>query len=133
MWKLITKSRSPFDSTVNFLAFLAALLIVFAMLIVIFEVVMRYFFRNPQGWVIEIAEYSIVFFTFLGVTWVLREEKHVTMELIVNRLKPRSRVMLGIITSILSLYDQRAILPLQQRVLPAGLALLSKYPALVHS
>ncbi len=99
--KLVTKTGTGLARMINFLAALAAVLIVSAMVFICFGVAMRYFMHNPQGWVIEIATYSIVFSTFLGAAWVLQREKHVKIDIVVNRLNPRNQAMLGIVTSII--------------------------------
>jgi TRAP-type C4-dicarboxylate transport system permease small subunit len=72
------------------------------MLAVVYEVVMRYFLGRPTIWVVELSEYSLLFITFLGATWVLRREGHVKLDLVLGRLNPRTQVLLNIITSVLS-------------------------------
>ncbi|MFC2047546.1 TRAP transporter small permease, partial [Chloroflexota bacterium] len=52
-------------------------------------------------WVIEVGEYGLLYMSFLGAAWVLRREGHVKMDLVLNRLKLRSQVLLNVITSIL--------------------------------
>ena len=51
-------------------------------------------------WVVETAEYSLLYMTFLGTAWVLKREGHVKMDLVLNRLKPGIQAILNIITSI---------------------------------
>jgi len=99
--KLLRKATSIFDGTINLLALLAAILIVFMMLAVTYEVVMRYFLTRPTTWVIEITELCLLFVTFLGTAWLLREEGHVRMDLVLSRLKPKTQATLNIVTSII--------------------------------
>lgn len=99
--KLLPKARPALDGAINFLAILSAVLVIFVLVTVSLGVVMRYFVHSPLNWVVETAEYSLVFITFMGAAWVLRMEKHVTMELVSKRLKPRNQDLLGIITSII--------------------------------
>lgn len=96
------KITAIFDQTLNLLAILAVVLIVFIMLAVGTDVVMRYFFSKPMIWVGEISEYSLLFITFLGAAWLLRNEGHVRMDLVLNRLGPRAQAVLNLITSIIS-------------------------------
>ena len=40
---------------------------------------------------------------FLGATWVLKEEGHIKMDLVVNRLNPRAQAWLNIVTSFIGI------------------------------
>jgi len=91
-----------FDRILNLLAFLAAALIAFMMLSVCFEVIMRYFFNRPTSWVLETAEILLLYIAFLPAAWLLREEGHVRMDLVLVRLKPRHQAWVNMITSILA-------------------------------
>ncbi len=46
-------------------------------------------FATP--WTLDISEYLLYAITFLGAPWVLREEGHIAIELVVERLPPRGR------------------------------------------
>jgi len=97
--KLLTKGTGVFDRTINILAFVACVLIIFTMLIVCTDVVMRYFLRRPIIWVIEITEYLLLYITFLSAAWVLKREGHVKVDVFVNQLNPRAQTVFGIVTS----------------------------------
>jgi TRAP-type C4-dicarboxylate transport system permease small subunit len=88
-----------FDFILDFLAFLAGILVVFLMLSVVLEVVLRYFFGSPTSWVVEIAGYILLFVPFMVGAWVLKRESHVRMDLLLNRLSPRTRALLNAITA----------------------------------
>ena len=98
--KLLTRVNSIFDGTIGTLAILAAILIVFIMLAVSADVIMRYFLNRPTVWLIEISEYCLLFITFMSAGWVLKREGHVKMDLMLNRLSSRRRTLLNTITSI---------------------------------
>lgn len=93
------KFRSVFDVTLNLFSLLAILIIVFVLISVCLGVFMRYFLKNPQGWVVQTSQYSLVFVTFLAAAWVLRREKHVTMDLLTNWLSPGKKAVFGMVTS----------------------------------
>lgn len=99
--KLLRKAIYIFDRIIDIAAFFASGLIIFSMIIVCFEVLMRYFLNRPTIWVVEIAEYCILFITFLATAWVLKRESHVQVDLVLNALNPRSQTLLNIITSII--------------------------------
>ena len=97
--KLINRARAIFDGTLDICAVLAAVIIITITLAVSAQVVSRYVFKSPWGGLLEICSFSLVYITFLATAWVLRRERHVTMDLVTSRLNPKSRVILNIITS----------------------------------
>lgn len=99
--KLLTKVTAIFDRTISLLAFLAAILLILIMLSVSAEVFMRQSLARPIVGVLEITEISLLFITFLGAAWVLKIDKHVKIDLLLNRLNPRAQALLNMITSIL--------------------------------
>ncbi len=100
--KAVRKITAIFDRTNNLLAVLAGVLVVFIMLGTAADVLARYLLGTSILWMFEIVEYSLLFITFLAAAWLLREEGHVKMDLVLNRLKPGASTLLNIITSILS-------------------------------
>lgn len=99
--KLLRKVTNIFDGTINLLALLAAVILILVMLVVLYEIAMRYFLNRPTIWVQEYSEFSLLFITFLGTTWLLRREGHVRMDMVLSRLTPRTQIVVNIITSIL--------------------------------
>lgn len=90
-----------FDRTVNVLGFLAAALIAAVMLAVTLEIGLRYFVQHSMIWIIEATQYGLVFITFLGAAWVLKRDKHISIDILLNQLSQRARDVVNIITSIL--------------------------------
>ncbi len=66
------------------------------------DITLRYLFNKPLGWVKEMSEYTLVGMGFLVAAWILKDDGHVKMDLVLNRLAPRAQTMLNIITSIIS-------------------------------
>jgi len=99
--KLIRRIIRIFDAIVNYFAFFAVILILFLVASILYEVVMRYFIGRVVLWTFEVTEYSLLFITFLATTWLLKEEAHVKMDFVLNRLKPRPQAMLNTVTSCL--------------------------------
>ena len=99
--KLLTKVTSIFDRIIDFLAVVALALIAFMMLSVVAEVsIMRLLLNRPQAWVVDVTSQSLLFITFLGTAWLLREEGHVKMDLVLTRLSPRAQVVMNTIMSV---------------------------------
>lgn len=100
--KAIQKLDTIFDRTILGLAILAAALVAFMMVSVTLNVIMRYFFSRPLLWVHEIAEISLLYMTFLATAWVLKNEGHVGMDLLIEWLSPKYQLFLNIVTSFIS-------------------------------
>jgi len=99
--KLLSKLNSLFDRTIGFLAILATILLAFVMLIVDWEVVARYFLKRPSSWMLEVVEFTLLYICFLGAAWLLKEEGHIKMDLVLSRLNPKAQLWLNVITSLL--------------------------------
>jgi TRAP-type C4-dicarboxylate transport system permease small subunit len=63
-------------------------------------VVTRYFFRTPILGMLEASEMAMLYIAFLSAAWVLKQEKHVNMDLINSYLGPRA---FGVLNTFLSL------------------------------
>jgi C4-dicarboxylate transporter DctQ subunit len=90
-----------FDQCLDFLSSLAGAILIFIMLSVCLEVIMRYFFNRPLIWVTEVTECLLLYITFLGTAWLLREDGHVTVDIVLNRLRPRVAAFLGVVNSVI--------------------------------
>jgi TRAP-type C4-dicarboxylate transport system permease small subunit len=86
------------------MTFLAGAILIFIMLSVCLEVVLRYFFNRPLIWVTEVTECLLLYITFLGTAWLLREEGHVKVDIILTRLKPKMAAFLGIFSSLIGIF-----------------------------
>ncbi|MSQ18486.1 MAG: TRAP transporter small permease [Betaproteobacteria bacterium] len=78
----------------------AVAILVALVCVVTFEVVMRYAFNRPTRWVVEFSEYALLYLAFLGGAWVLKEEGHVKVELLIEILSSHVRETLHVITSL---------------------------------
>ena len=68
------------------------------------QVFFRYFLNRPQVWVTEVIECLLLYITFLGSAWLLREEGHIKVDVLVNRVGRRTGAVFGIIGSIIGLF-----------------------------
>ncbi len=98
---LLKKIGNFFNKAISVSLGLSGMLIVCIILAVASEITMRYFLNRPQIWVVEFSQYALLYLTFLGTAAVLRNEKHVVLDLLINRLKPRVQVVINSITSTL--------------------------------
>jgi len=97
----VKRLEKIFDSMIAIMASLCVIIIIYLMLSVCTDVAMRYFFNRPQAWVMEISEYLLLYITFLGAAWVLKNEGHVIVDIVITRVNPKTRAMMGIISSII--------------------------------
>jgi TRAP-type C4-dicarboxylate transport system permease small subunit len=86
----------------NALTYLSTGLIVFAMLYVCTEVLMRYGFNSPMQGHLEGAELLVPIIVFFAVSYTQARNGHVGMSLVLDALPPRGRMMLEVSTLALS-------------------------------
>ena len=57
--------------------------------IVTYSVVVRYIFNRPIGWSEEISIYFMIWAIFLGTAYALKEDSHISVDLLMQRLPGR--------------------------------------------
>lgn len=88
-----------FDGLLTALGYLAGGILLFMGASVLYEVFMRYLFNAPTRWVIEFSEYMLLYMALLAGAWVLRDEGHVKVEMLVDALPRKTRTILHAVTS----------------------------------
>ena len=77
---------------------LASQMVLFAAVVIIFyDVVMRYVFNSPTAWVLEISEYMLVFLAIGGAADVQRKKMHIKMDFFYNKFALNVRRYLDLI------------------------------------
>ena len=83
----------------------AALLAGFATLAIVllisYDVSMRYFFNEPQVFVDEVASFLEVLVIFGGAAYTFRAGGHVRVDLVTGRIRPAARAWLRVVTLLL--------------------------------
>jgi len=82
----VASKRSWFDALIDALALAAAALLCALVVLILVDVAARYLRLFSIPWSFEATEYMLYAITFLGAPWVLREEGHIAIELLVERL-----------------------------------------------
>ncbi len=85
------------------LAGLAALLILAMSVWITYDVLTRYFFDAASPWAFDLSEYALVWITFLAAPWVLMQDRHVRIEILVDVLPARLQRVLGIIVCLVAM------------------------------
>jgi TRAP-type C4-dicarboxylate transport system permease small subunit len=65
----------------------------FNVLLVFFQVVMRYVFQNSLAWSEELARYIFLWQTWLGASYAVRQRRHLRVEMVADRFRGRRRVL----------------------------------------
>lgn len=76
------------DLAENVLAFLSGILLLISVLSVTLEVASRFFFNQSFVFVSELNEYILLFMPFLAAAWLLRQNGHITVDLL-DRVLPQ--------------------------------------------
>ena len=80
---------------INVCAAAAGILICGLVVLIVADITSRNFLLFPMPWSFDVAEYSLFFITFLGAPWVLREEGHITVDILVARLSPCNQIYMA--------------------------------------
>ena len=83
------------------MAGVSAIFILFIMLSICGEVFMRYLFKRPLMWTVEISEYLQLYVAFLSAAWVLRQDGHVKLEIFTGMLGMRAQTVFFYISNSL--------------------------------
>ncbi|MGD9042961.1 MAG: TRAP transporter small permease [Desulfobacterales bacterium] len=102
-------SKNAFDLIIEFLAYLAGIIILVITFFVTVSALIRYLgFRAPI-WTLQYTEYGLLWFTFLGAAWLLREGGHIRIDTVLSRLYAPTRRKVDIINDILGFVVSVAI------------------------
>lgn len=72
-------------------------------LIVLVNVVARFFFHSALTWADEVARFLFIWLTFLGATLGVARGSHIGMDIVVQKVGPRTRKGLEIVSCVLVL------------------------------
>jgi C4-dicarboxylate transporter DctQ subunit len=70
-------------------------------LIITYEVLMRYFLNRPTRWVADFSDYIMLYTTFFVSAWLLKNDGHVRLTILYERLSPRRRLIMEAINSFI--------------------------------
>lgn len=91
-----------YDRFLALLAVVVGIMVMASMIFVVVDVLLRYFWGTPIGWVIEVCEYFLLFTPFLGMAWLVRQlEGHIRIDIIVQALSERVQAVLNSSGSVL--------------------------------
>ena len=97
----MASKRSALDRLIDALAIVAGALVCALVVLILIDVVARYLRWFSLAWGLEASEYLLYAVTFLGAPWVLREQGHIAVDLVVERLSERGRRIARLATDAL--------------------------------
>lgn len=71
------------------LAYLGGTLIAIVAITTTADVTLRYLFNHPLGWASDLGGYLLLYSTFLGAVWVLRQDSNVRVDILLGVLETR--------------------------------------------
>ena len=71
--------------------------------ILIYEIVMRYVFNTPTNWAHETSQFLFASYALLSGAYTFRHRLHVNMDIIYNRFSPRMKAIVDLLTSFIAL------------------------------
>lgn len=83
---------------------IAGILMMVSATIVCYEVVARYVFNSPTIWTMEVAVYILVWFGFVSMAFVQKNERHIRIDLIIGKFSPRMRAYWDAFSMVFTLF-----------------------------
>jgi len=95
------RRKQGFDFVIELMAYLAGMILLVITFAVTGAALMRYLgFRAPL-WTLQYTEYGLLWSTFLGAAWLLREGGHIRIGTVISRLNDRSRRKVELVNNLL--------------------------------
>ena len=102
MHETLTRAAKLFNSFNRGLAAIACTLLVLITLAICVEILTRSAFDISNPWLVELSEIMLLYVTFLAAAWVLGNDKHVALDLVLNHLGERSAKRLHLVLSLVA-------------------------------
>lgn len=95
--------RAVFDQVLNASAYFCGVMLLIMTFSICYEVLMRHILGKPTSWVVDVSSFILVYITFLAAAWVLRDDRHVNVEIVMTHLQPKVKTTVNCFTSILAM------------------------------
>lgn len=98
---MLLKLEKGFDKFADFIGAITAIAMVLMILNVFYDVIMRYFFRSGSIAMQEMEWHLFSVIILLGVAYTLKEDGHVRVDLVYDRLTPQRKAMINMVGAVL--------------------------------
>ena len=100
---MLIKLERVFDRIFDYIGYLCAVLMILMMVNVFYDVIMRYFFRKSSIALQESEWHLFAMVFLLGISYALKEDGHVRVDIIYDSLNRRKQAVINIVGAILFL------------------------------
>lgn len=98
---MLEKIEIIFDKVADLVGKLCGILMIAMMLNIFYDVFMRYLFRNGSIAMQEMEWHLFAVIILLGITYALKEDTHVRVDVLYSRFSPETKAIVNIIGSII--------------------------------
>jgi C4-dicarboxylate transporter, DctQ subunit len=88
------------DFVCKLFAVAAGVLLILVTLFIGYVILARIIGISSPAWIVQFTEYALLWITFLGTAWVLGRNRHISIDLLTTRLKPRMKVVFDVAHSV---------------------------------
>jgi TRAP-type C4-dicarboxylate transport system permease small subunit len=103
MDKIMNVYKKIVNGLCKTLEIIAAVSLAAMFFIVLYNIIMRYFFRASPGWAEEIARQCVVLFCFIAIALGVRDKVHISLSIFVDRVLKRITLPIEIINKVIIL------------------------------
>lgn len=103
MGKYLRPLITKFDRFILFWAYVSGVVLFVASMITFYDVVMRYVFKNPTIWALELSQYSLLLATFLGGAYALEQKSYVSVDIFTQRLPAKVQEKLETVSGVVTI------------------------------
>lgn len=98
------------ERVVSFLGRAAGLLNLLLIVLVVADVLLRWFFSLTAAWVIELEWHLFSLIFLLGIPYALQQDRHVRVDLFYERFRPRDQRLVNIVGTLVFLLPWSVVL-----------------------
>lgn len=97
----MSKIKTVVDKSYNVLKIIAGMLLVLMLAITFTQVIMRKVFSNAFTWAEEVTLAMLIWFAYISISLVVKDDGHMSIEFLYNRFNKNGRIILDTIKHIL--------------------------------
>lgn len=71
--------------------------------VIFIQVIMRYAFDSSLSWSEELARYSFIWVVYIGISYGVKKQRHIKVDLLLLAFKDKGRIVFNIISNLLFL------------------------------
>lgn len=92
--------RRSIELVIDILGSSVGWITLFITFVIVYEVIMRYFFRHPSEWVHYISVYGFAYLIMLGGGFVEKSGSNIRSDMIISKVSKRTRAILGSVSCL---------------------------------